>query len=52
MENKYYGKKEELDKAKEKGFSSKAKKFIASALIGGNMLFAGMPIYGCAIGNP
>lgn len=43
MEDKYTGKSYELNKAKSNGMSNKAKKFLASVLVAGNLIAVGTP---------
>lgn len=45
METRYTGSSKELEEAKSKGFSEKAKKYIASALMAGSLMVAGNPAY-------
>ena len=45
MESKYTGSSKELEEAKSKGITGKAKKYIASALIAGSLMVAGTPAY-------
>lgn len=45
MESKYTGSSKELEEAKSKGITGKAKKYIASALMAGSLMVSGTPAY-------